>query len=251
MPYSVNQLAELAGVTVRTLHHYDAVGLLRPVRGTRNGYRQYGEAELLRLQQILFFREIDLPLDEIKEILDRPGFDLARALRDHRALIALKRKRLDSLLATVDKTIAKLTKQTSMDDNDLYTGFSKQQTEEYAAEAKQRWGHTNAYKQSVGKYESLTHEQKLKMKEDADAFMREIASHVGEDPKSDAVQDLIAKHFESLRFFYEPTLEIYRGLGTMYADDPRFAAYYEKYHPQLPPFMRDAMHAFCDAKEKR
>jgi DNA-binding transcriptional MerR regulator len=110
MPYSVNQLAELAGVTVRTLHHYDAVGLLRPARGTRNGYRQYGNAELLRLQQILFFREIDLPLEEIKGILDRPGFDLAHALRDHRELIARKRKRLDSLLTTIDQTIAKLTK---------------------------------------------------------------------------------------------------------------------------------------------
>lgn len=251
MPYSVNQLAELAGVTVRTLHHYDAVGLLRPARGTRNGYRQYGDAELLRLQQILFFREIDLPLEEIKDILDRPGFDLARALHDHRELLAHKRKRLDSLLTTIDQTIAKLTKQTPMDDKDLYTGFSKQQTEEYAAEAKQRWGNTDAYKQSVGKYEALTHEQKLKMKDDADAFMREIATHVGEDPTSPAVQNLIAKHFESLRFFYEPTLEIYRGLGTMYVDDPRFAAYYAKYHPALPAFMRDAMHAFCDAKEKR
>jgi DNA-binding transcriptional MerR regulator len=250
MPYSVNQLAELAGVTVRTLHHYDAVGLLRPARGTRNGYRQYGNAELLRLQQILFFREIDLPLEEIKGILDRPGFDLAHALRDHRELIARKRKRLDSLLTTIDQTIAKLTKQTPMDDKDLYTGFSKQQTEAYAAEAKQRWGNTDAYKQSIGKYEALTPEQKLKMKNDADAFMREIADLVGQDPKSPAVQSLIAKHFEGLRFFYEPTLEIYRGLGTMYVEDKRFSAYFEKYHPDLHVFMRDAMHAFCDAKER-
>ncbi len=105
MSYSIHQLATLAGVSVRTLHYYDEVGLLTPTRLKRNDYRQYEEAELLRLQQIMFFRELDFPLEQIKKILASPNFDMRRALQEQRHLIKIKRHRLDRLIATIDKTI--------------------------------------------------------------------------------------------------------------------------------------------------
>jgi DNA-binding transcriptional MerR regulator len=248
MTYTVQQLATLAGITTRTLHHYDDIGLLKPARVQTNGYRQYGEAELLKLQQIMLYRELEFPLREIQKIINNPKFDISEALVKHRKLIELKKKQMGELLKTIDKTLTKINHQNTMDDKELYDGFSKEQMEEYAKEAKERWGTSDTYKQSVGKYEKLTMDQKLQMKKDADALMKEIASHMGEDPASTKVQALIDRHFNSLRFFYEPTIELYRGLATMYVDDPRFKAYYTKYHPDLAEFMRDAMHSYCNAR---
>lgn len=250
MSYPVKQLAKLAGVTPRTLHHYDEIGLLTPTRVESNGYRHYESKDLLRLQQIMFFRELDFPLKEIQKILSSPHFDMTDALRDHRQLIHIKKKRLDNLLKTIDNTLKKITTQHTMKDTDLYDGFSKEESEVYAKEAKERWGHTDAYKQSVGKYESLSKEQKLKMKQDSENLMNEIVANMDKKPSSPEVQALIQRHYGGLRFFYEPTLEIYRGLANMYVDDPRFTAYYEKYATGLATFMRDAMYTFCDANEK-
>src|SRR5512142_78697 len=107
--YTVQQLARLAGVSVRTLHYYDQIGLLKPSARTAAGYRLYGEADLLRLQQILFFRELDFPLTEIQAILDQPDFDQVKALRDHRLLLQQEADRLGRLLNTIEKTISRLT----------------------------------------------------------------------------------------------------------------------------------------------
>jgi len=246
MPYTIHTLAQMAGITVRTLHHYDEIGLLKPASIKQNGYRQYEEKELLRLQQIMFFRELEFPLLDIKKILASAKFDMQKALRDHRRLIELKKKRMDELLKTIDNTIKKINKEKNMDDKDLYTGFSKEQAEAYSKEAKERWGNTEAYKQSAGKYEKLTSDQKKQMKEAGERLMMEIVAAMPTGPKSPETQALIAKHYDALRFFYEPNLELYRNLGTMYVDDKRFAAYYERFDPKLPEFMRDAMYEYCD-----
>lgn len=250
--YTIKQLADLADVTVRTLHHYDQIGLLKPERDSSNEYRRYGEEELLRLQQIMFFRELELPLEEIRNILDDPDFDVTRALKQHRELIALKKKRMQNLLKTIDKTITKLTKETTMQDEELYNGFSKEELEAWNKEAKERWGHTDQYKQSVGKYESLSKEEKLKLKKNGDALMEEIVANMDKAPESPEVQALVQRHYDSLKFFYEPNLEMYRGLADMYVGyqgDTRFRAYFEKYDQRLPEFMRDAIYAFCDRQK--
>ncbi|OGH92572.1 MAG: hypothetical protein A2534_00695 [Candidatus Magasanikbacteria bacterium RIFOXYD2_FULL_39_9] len=127
MSYSVQQLANLAKVSVRTLHYYDQVGLLSPARTQGNGYRHYEEPELLRLQQILFFRELDFSIEKIKRILSSPRFDMKTALNDQRGLIQLKRNRLDGLINTIDKTIKKINKETTMQDEELYGNFSKEE----------------------------------------------------------------------------------------------------------------------------
>jgi len=156
MPYTVQQLASLANVTARTLHHYDHIGLLSPSEIGMNGYRYYGESELLRLQQILFFRELGIPLSEIKTMLDNPGFDIATALAEHRGVIELKRSRMDELITTIDHTISRIKNNISMDDKDLYNGFSHEEGEKYAEEAKERWGNTDAYRQSQERVKNMT-----------------------------------------------------------------------------------------------
>jgi len=135
-----------------------------------------------------------------------------------------------------------------MEDNELYDGFDKEQMVEYAKEAKERWGHTEAYKQSQERVKKMTKEDMDRLREDGDKFMKVVATHINDDPKSPEVQKLIDQHYNALRTFYEPNLEMYRGLATMYVDDSRFAAFYEKYAKGLSVFMRDAMYAYCDTR---
>lgn len=246
MPYTVNQLATLAGISVRTLHHYDQVGLLRPASIRNNGYREYGETELLKLQQILFFRELEFSLDEIKRIMSMPNFDMRRALMEHREMIEQKKKRMGGLLKTIDKTIKRLNNEIIMEDKELFGDFDHEQ---YAEEAKQRWGNTDAYKQSQERYAKMSKADIEKLKKDADAFMKVVAATADQGATSPAMQELIGQHYESLRTWYEPNLEMYRGLATMYVDDPRFTAYYEKYKQGLAVVMRDAMLHYADVQE--
>jgi len=249
MSYTVQQLADLAGVSVRTLHHYDEIGLLTPARLQGNEYRIYEEAELMRLQQILFFRELEFSLDDIKKIVSDPAFDMQAALRDHRRMIEAKQKRLSGLIGTIDTTLAKLSGTKEVSDEELFEAFWEKHETEYVAEAEQRWGNTDAYKQSKERTKHFTKEDYKRMAKDGDLFMQKFPPIMSKGPYSKDAQELIAQHFEGLRTFYEPTLELYRGLGTMYVEDDRFRAYYAKYHKDLPEFMRDAMHAYADGQE--
>ncbi len=253
MSYSVQQLANLAGVSVRTLHYYDQVDLLKPARTQSNGYRHYEEPELLRLQQILFFRELDFPIEEIKRVLASPRFDMGAALRDQKHLIQLKRNRLDGLIQTIDKTIKKLNKEANMQDEELYGNFSKEEMDKYTEEAKQRWGHTDAFKQSQERVQKMGKAGLAKVIEEAGALTREIAAAMasGQDPKSEAVQSLIARHYNGLRAFYEPNLSMYRGMAKMYVDDPRFKANYENVAIGLAEYMRTGMLYYADMQEKK
>lgn len=250
MPYSINALAKLANVSVRTLHHYDDVGLLIPTRNEKNKYRVYGEDELLRLQQILFFRELEFTLPEIGAIVDSPEFDTLVALRDHKAMLMGKAKRTQALIKMVDKTISKITKQINMNDEELYDAFSKEEMEELSAEAKERWGHTDQYKESEKKMRGMSKEQFAVIQREGDEIAREGALLVDKPIDSSAAQTLIAKHYKHLSNFYTPNPEMYKGLAEMYIGDSRFTAYFAKYNPGLPQFMHDAMVHFADEQIK-
>jgi len=253
MPYTVNQLAKIAGVSVRTLHHYDQVGLLSPSRAAKNGYRLYEEKELLLLQQILFFRELEFPLEEIGKILSSPGFDMRAALADHRKLIVMRRSRLNGLLRTVDDTIKKLDNKKDMQDEQLYENFSEDDYRKYMDEAKQKWGDTQAWKQSQERTKNFKKEDWDKLKEDGVAFMKKwaAAKEAGEDIKGPVAQSLVDEQYAGLRLFYEPNVPMFRNLASMYVDDQRFADNYDKYTPGLAIFVRDAIHHWCDRKEAR
>ncbi|MEZ4769799.1 MAG: MerR family transcriptional regulator [Caldilineales bacterium] len=243
----MRDLATLAGVSVRTLHHYDQIGLLTPTSRTAAGYRQYGPDDLLRLQQILFFRELDVPLAEIRAILDDPGFDQVEALENHRRLLQLQAERLAQLIRTVDKTLHNLTEDTmTLTDEELYEGFSKEQIESYQNEARERWGSTDAYQESQRRVRNMSKAQWQAVKDQGDEATRLMAGLMGRDPADPEVQAAIARHHAWIENFYNAPAEMYAGLGQMYVDDPRFRAHYDAYAPDLADFMRDAMQIYAD-----
>ena len=216
-----------------------------------NGYWQYEGKELIKLQQILFFRELNFHLLEIKRILDAPGFQITAALADQKKLIELKRKRLAGLIKTIDKTINKINNKTIMADKDLYNGFSDEEMKKFEEETKQRWGGTDIYKQSTERLAKMSKEDMTRIQKEDEELIEEIVANMGKGPAGAEVQKLIARHYNNLRHFYEPNLEIYRGLGQMYANDKRFAKHFDHYKSGMARFMAKAIAAFCDEQSKR
>lgn len=244
--HTVRQLAKLAGVTVRTLHHYDQIGLLRPSARTAAGYRLYGETDLLRLQQILLFKEMDVPLEQIREILDDPQFDLVQALRSHRQTLQARSARLETLLHTIDETIARLMEETTMlTIEELYEGFSKEDTERYRREARENWGAemVEATEQRMRKMSKAQWQAVGQQGEDATRLLASLMDKAPDDP---AVQAAIAQHHAWIENFYPAPAALYRGLGQMYVEHPEFHSFYEKYRPGLAEFMQAAMAHYAD-----
>ena len=249
MAYTVKQLAILAGVTTRTLHHYDHFGLLKPASNTKNGYRQYGERELLKLQQILFFRELGFSLSQIKSILDSPRFDPLDALSDQKRMLTIEIRRLNTLAKTIHNTIKKIKGQKIMNDQDLYGGLTKEEHTAYQEEARQKWGNTEAFKESQRRVSKFTKKDWDEIKSETDSILRDLVAVMDKGVSDPAVQKIIKRHHQSINRFYDCTLEIYRGLAQMYIADDRFAKFYRKYHPNLPEFLSEAMCYYCDKKK--
>ncbi len=249
--YTVQQLARLAGVSVRTLHYYDHIGLLKPSARTAAGYRLYGESDLLRLQQVLFFRELDFPLADIQAILDDPGFDQVKALRDHQQLLQQEAERLERLLNTIEKTISRLTEDQvtpmtpSMTDEELYEGFTPEQIERYTREANELYD-PQIVAQANHRVRNMTKAQWQTVKAEGGAVTQQLAELMGKDPGEAAVQAAVARHYAWVDNFWHPTAESYRGLGQGYAEHPEFRAFYGKYRPGLADFMCAAMSYYAD-----
>jgi DNA-binding transcriptional MerR regulator len=248
--YTIKKLAEMAGVSVRTLHHYDAIGLVVPGARSASGYRIYGEAELLRLQQVLFYRELDLSLGEISRILDQPGYDPVAALETQDRLLAAQADRIDRLRVTVTRTIARIKGETMLSDEELYMGFAKDEVEGIKAEAEARWGGTEAYAQSRERVARMTKADWTRVKAEGEAVDREVAAAMarGEAPDSAGVQAIMARKYEHLRAFYEPSPEMFAGLGEMYAADERFKRRYEDIAPGLAEYLWLAMRAYAGSR---
>lgn len=243
---TVKQLAQTAGVSVRTLHHYDKIGLLKPGIRAESRYRYYGNQEALRLQQILLYREMGLELSAIREILDDPDFNVVEALKSHRVALQEQRKRLQTLLRTIDTTILSLEqKRETMDYRELYKGFTAEEAEAYRKEAQERWG-KEVIEESHNRLLRLSKNEWEELMAFGEQLNEQLAAQVGvSDPASAEVQQLISLHFDFIGKHFDVTREIYRSLGEMYAEDERFHAYYDKYHPKLAEFLRDAIQAFC------
>lgn len=240
MKYTINELAKSAEVTVRTLHHYDEIGLLQPKRG-ENGYRYYGQTELLRLQQILIYKELNVPLPTIKKILDEPNFDYRGALYEHKKHLETEKERLSKLIRTIDKTLKSLQEGGSMNPNDLYGGLTKKQLDEYQKEAEERWGTTDAYKESLSRVKAMGKSGLKKIFDESQIIVQEIVTLMDYKVTSHEVQRAVAKHRANIGHFYTVSDEIYEGLAHMYVDDPRFKATYEKVKPGLADFLSRAM----------
>jgi len=218
--YTVKKLAEMAGVSVRTLHHYDETGLLKPADRTDAGYRLYGEDELLRLQQILYYKELDFPLKKISKILESPNFDKVDALRQHKVALKKRRERLDTLLSTIDKTISKIKENTIMTYEELYEGFPKEKAEAYRNEAIDKWG--DAVYQSEEHLKDLGKDKFQELQQNFAECWQKLAEMSDGDPESPEVQQEIDRHYHYILEFWGETesaenlQQRYVGLGELY-----------------------------------
>lgn len=252
MAYTVKAVAEMAGVSVRTLHHYDEIDLLKPEQLSAAGYRLYNEKDLERLQQILFFRELEFSLSDIREIIDDPKFDRQQALLLQKEALLERQHRLSRLIMTIDRTLRMMEGNEPMNDQELkelFNGFDQSQYEE---EVKERFGQTNEYAESHRRTKQYTKTDWVQMQQEGGEIQQGIVALMDRDPADPEVQAWIGKHHQQInKWFYTCSLEIYRGLGEMYVADERFAANYEKIKPGLAAFMRAAMLAYCDQQESK
>jgi len=248
--YTVKQLSELAGVSIRTLHHYDEIELLRPSKVGANGYRYYDDAAVLRLQQILFYREIGLELLQIKEILDSPDFDLLSALESHRKMLADKRLRLQNLISTVDDTIRHLSGEKPMAKRQLFEAFSDEQQKQYEREARLQWD-PDIVNGSIKKWNAYTQAEKDAVMEEGGRVYSDLVKAIEAKlpPQSPEVQTILTRWHQHIRYFYEPTLEIMRGLGQGYNSHPDFIANFQKLHADLPQYLETAITYYVDELE--
>lgn len=251
--YSVTQLARLASVSVRTLHVYDRLGLLKPSVRTDAGYRQYGEAELLRLQQILFYKELDIPLKNIADILDDPGFDLIEALTGHKRALSARRDRIDTLLHTIDATIDHLKNKTMSNFEKLYEGMPREEAAALRREAIDHWGE-KAILRSEKALTEMSPDRLAKLKADQKDIAQRLRALRQADPCSEPVQAQIARHCEMIRGFWgldagEPIkAAAYKALGELYVTDERYSAVDGKPDPEFAAFMRAAMDHYADER---
>ena len=238
----VGEVAQRTGVTIRTLHHYDEIGLVAASR-TATGHRRYGPAELERLQQVLFFRELGFPLEDIRQIMTDPVFDRRSALLQQRELVIGKAKRLEAMVDAIDLAILAIDEGETMTVDDMFGDFDP---DEYAEEAKERWGDTDAYKESMRRTKSYTKDDWAAIKAEATAIAERLAEvkRSGAEPGSDAATDAAEAHRVHIDGrFYPCTKAMHRNLGEMYVQDARFTAYWDDFEPGLAPFVRDAIAA--------
>ncbi len=244
--YSVKQLSQLAGVSIRTLHHYDRIGLLKPAERSESRYRYYGREELLKLQQILFYKELDFPLKEIREIFENPDFDLLTALQFHQDQLKKRAGRIERLLTTIQKTIHQLKNQHDMmTDRELYEGFDQDKVEDMRNEVVQRWGEKSLL-ETEHKLRSLGKDGFKALKAQGEAVNRRLADLMDQAPHDVRVQQAVADHHEVLNQYYQVSEERYRCLGQMYTEDERFRAYYDQYREGLADFLLKAITVYCD-----
>lgn len=245
---TVRQVAKAAGISVRTLHHYDAIGLLTPGHVGANGYRYYGREELLRLQQILFYRELGLPLAEIAAVLDDPAFDPLAALREHRTALEGRIDHHRTLIRTIDRTIASLEKDEDMEDNDYYAGIAPETRERWQREAEDFWG-KDAVAAAAAKARSFSKEQVAAIQAEMETIRADFQRlfREGADPASEAVQAVTARHYRWVSHSWTPDAAAFRGLGRHYVENPEFRGTYDDDKlPGCPEFIAAAMAVYAD-----
>ncbi len=241
MGYTVGEVARLAGVSVRALHHYDELGLLSPSARSEAGYRIYGEADLEKLQQVLFFRELGFALEEVGRIVNDPSFDRREALRMQREQLSQRKTRLEAMIGAVDEALEALEKGRVMDKQKMFEGFDPAQYEE---EARERWGDTEAYKESKRRTARYSKRDWETIKREGDQLQQRLAALMAAgrgagDPEVQQVAEEHRRHID--KWFYPCSKQFHRNLGELYVSDPRFTANIDKLRPGLAQFTRDAI----------
>ncbi|MHC1747798.1 MAG: MerR family transcriptional regulator [Cellulosilyticaceae bacterium] len=243
MQRTVNETAKLTGVSIRTLHYYDEIGLLEPDEVTSAGYRFYSDANLQRLQKILFLKELDFSLKEIKEIMDQPRFDTNDILEQHKALLVLKRNRLNKIITLIEDTV-------KGEQCMCFEAFDKTEieklTQTYKEEAKAKWGKHEAYKISEARTSQYKEEEWNKIMEESTRIYKEFVKYMDQDVHIPEVQNIVKAWQDYItKNFYPCTNEILAGLGEMYVADQRFTKNIDQYGEGLASFMAKAIQIYC------
>ncbi|MBR7552948.1 MerR family transcriptional regulator [Allobacillus sp. GCM10007491] len=240
----VKEVADLVGISVRTLHHYDEIGLLIPEDTTEAGYRVYSEKNLEDLQQILFFKELGFNLKKIKEIMDSPIFDRQEALRMQHQMLLEKRKRLNKMIATIEKTIKHSQGEISMSSEEKFEGFDFNQNP-YEKEAREKWG-DKAVDQANEKTKNMTTFEQERFND----IFRRLADIRHLSPESEKAQAMIQEWYQYLNKIGNYSLEAFKGLGEMYVNDERFTKNIDQFGEGLAQFMCAAMSVYTDRNKK-
>ena len=236
----IKEFADFTGVSVRTLHYYDEIGLLMPAFVDRStGYRFYDERSLLRMQEILFYRELDFSLKRIEEILSSPNYDKSTALNEQKQLLTLKKERLERLISAIDDAVK---------GEYVMTAFDNSEFEKYKAEAREKWGNTDAYKQHEEKTKNYSKQKWNTLAEGMDYIMAEFALCMRKDesPDSTEAQNLVKMLQNHItENYYVCTNEILAGLGQMYVADERFKNNIDKHADGTAAFICEAIALYC------
>lgn len=254
MEYTVQKLGRLAGISTRTLRYYDEIGILKPARISSSGYRIYGKEEVDRLQQILFYRELGVSLDSIKNIITSPSFDGVAALREHREKLLEKRKQLDLLIANVDRTISLTEGGIKMSDQEKFEGFKQKMIDDnekkYGKEIRKKYGN-DVIDKSNKMIKGMTEEQYKQWEELGETVIDTLkAAFATGDPAGELAQKAADLHRQWLNYSWDHyTKEAHAGLVQMYVDDERFRLYYDKDQPGTAAFLRDAILIYTGMKK--
>ncbi|MDD3766094.1 MAG: MerR family transcriptional regulator [Eubacteriales bacterium] len=254
MEYTVQGLGNLAGISTRTLRYYDEIGILKPARLSPSGYRIYGQAEVDRLQQVMFYRELGVDLKTIKKILDSPGYNVVAALEAHREKLFAERDRLDLLIENIEKTISTKKGGQEMSDKEKFEGFKKNLIDEnekkYGREIREKYGSEQVEK-SNRKVLNMTKEEYDEVKELEKALLETLGEAVKTvNPQGELAQKAADMHRRWLSYFWDSyTKEAHMGVAQMYVDDARFSEYYDKASPGAAVFLRDAIRIYTGVKE--
>ncbi|MET8780665.1 MerR family transcriptional regulator [Streptomyces sp. NPDC004589] len=246
MSYSVGQVAGFAGVTVRTLHHYDEIGLLVPGERTHAGHRRYGDADLDRLQQILFYRELGFPLEEVAALLDDPDADPRVHLRRQHELLTARIERLQRMAAAVEHAMEARAMGINLTPEEKFEVFGDKDPEAHAEEAERRWGGTEQYAESQRRAARYTKDDWKRMQAEVASWGERYVALMaeGEESSGERAMDMAEEHREHItKWFYACSYDIHRGLGEMYVSDERFKEFYDSMQPGLAEHLRGAITA--------
>ena len=241
MNMQIREFAEFTGVSVRTLHYYDEIGLLKPARVDQHtGYRYYDRESLIRMQEILFYRELDFPLKSIRKILSSPDYSTAEALREQKKLLTLKKERLERLISAIDS---------ASEGENIMKAFNTAEYDKYKDEVQQRWGNTDAYKEHAQKTKGSSREKWQDAAQGLNAVFAEFSARkaAGETPDSPAAGELVRKLQNFItENYYTCTKEILAGLGQMYVADDRFRSNIDQNGEGTADFASRAIRSYCE-----
>lgn len=246
MAMTVGDVARLARVSVRTLHHYDERGLLAPTERSEAGYRLYSDSDLERLQQVLFYKELGFSLDEIGELMNDPDYDAATALADQREMLEHQLQRTQAMIALIDRTMMSMEGAIQMTKEEMFEVFGDFDPSEYEEETKERWGHTDAYAESNRRTAKYTKADWQRFKDEQEAMGERMialfdAGVPSDDPRSMDVAEEARLQIDT--WFYPLSRDMHVCLGEMYVADPRFKANYDKMREGLAQWLCDAIKA--------